>query len=120
MKIVRERINELAGYIDKNPHGDFERAKSALFEEVKKYVKVSLKKTPVEFPIAEDVILLDVYHGEEESPWKETFGEDYIKPIKEALEIIQEKLNDLENIKGVGELPFKPKKKPSILDKFKK
>jgi len=120
-KLVRERINELnelAGYIDKDPHGDFLRAKEALFEEVKKYVKVSLMKNPVEFPKSKDVILIDVYHGEEESPWKETFGKDYIEPIEEALKIIKEKLQDLDNIKDVGSMRFPSRKKRTLKDKL--
>lgn len=114
MKLVRERINdinELAGYVDKNPHGDFQRAKEALYEEVKKYVKVSLKNNKVEFPKSRDVILLDVHHGEKKSPWKETFAADYIDPIEEALKVIQETLQDLDSVEGVGDMHFPTKKK---------
>ena len=104
-------VNELMGHpeMEKDIHAEYEKVKELLLS-----IDVS-EKIPEE--------IYDILNNEidDRGFWANLFKESYVDPIVEALNLINTKLEELENIKEVGDIyVFNEMPKGSKWDQIKK
>jgi hypothetical protein len=120
MTIVRQNLNELADLMEKDPHGDFLRAKELLLIEINKYIKEKLNGVvEIITPEIEDLLKQSEY--EPASIWKQALIHKHVDPIIEQLNLLRDELNKFHHVENVGDLDFKGEvPKETFKDKLKK
>jgi hypothetical protein len=113
-------VNELAEYEEKNPHENFQKAKEILLEELRKIVDLDAELNIVSGELIR--LLGPDKRGEEldEHSWKIIFMEEYLEPMVNHLEALQEVAYKLKGVEEVGDIynDLKPKKK-TFMDRLK-
>lgn len=113
-------VNELAttNYTSReDPHDSFDATRSILLDEIKNHMSEDLLADPTLIvpDKLNDLISVDTHREDPINDlWKTTFVENYLSPIIDALELIQNKTEELEQMEGVGDLDFPRRKKKGI------
>jgi hypothetical protein len=105
-----------------DPHGAFDKARDILLNEIGNHISEDILAEPTLLVpnSLNDLISVDTHSDDPRGDlWKNSFMENYVGPIIDALEIIQKKTKALKTMEGLGSMDFISTKKPKLIDKIK-
>ena len=101
-----------------DPHSDFDAARGLLINKLRNTSLSDILESP-DILVSDEInslISTELSNGEafDVELWKNVFMENYIGPIVEAFDMISKKVEELEQMEGVGDLSFPKRKKKGI------